>query len=113
MQKAGKKPKKSTQPIKGLKFDEKKIRYDLLDEEMAEGVARILTFGAEKYGPNNWQGLEDFEDRYYAALKRHIAAWRKGEMLDPESGLHHLFHAACNIYFLLWRDDYGYEKKGD
>jgi len=32
---------------------------------------------------------------------RHLTAWWAGEDLDPESGLHHLAHAACCLMFLL------------
>lgn len=86
------------------KYDTAKTRYDLLPAECLDAVAKILTFGAEKYGANNWQNLEDFESRYYAALERHIQAWRMGENIDPESGQPHLAHVACNAVFLLWKD---------
>lgn len=66
-------------------------------------VAAVLTFGAAKYGPNNWQGLTDFDDRYYAAILRHVFALGTGEEIDPESGLPHLAHAACGLLFLLSR----------
>lgn len=67
-------------------------------------VARVLTFGAQKYGPNNWQGLADYENRYYAALLRHLYAFGGGEAKDPESGLHHLAHAGCCALFLLAKE---------
>lgn len=88
----------------GRKDDTGKIRYDLLEPEFERDVANILTIGAEKYGPNNWQGLDNAEDRYYAALRRHIAAWRMGEKIDPESNQSHLAHAACNLMFLMHFD---------
>lgn len=88
----------------GLKFDSDKLRWDLLPIECVEEVVKILTFGANKYGPNNWKELEHFEDRYYAALMRHLVAWRTGEKTDNESGLNHLSHAMCNLMFLLWRE---------
>ena len=69
-----------------------------------EAIVEILTFGASKYGADNWQGLDNFEARYYAALERHLQAWRKGEKVDPESGKLHLAHAACNVVFLLWHE---------
>ena len=69
--------------------------------QLVESVGKVLTFGASKYEPNNWQNVEDGEDRYYAAALRHLVAYRKGEEKDPESGLSHLEHAACNIMFLL------------
>ncbi len=85
----------------GRKDDNDKLRFDLLSPEFEEVVTKVLTYGAAKYEPNNWQNVEDAENRYYAALRRHISAYRKGEKVDPESGLPHLAHAACNIMFLM------------
>lgn len=90
------------QEQKGLKFDSEKLRWDLLPIETIEEVVRILTFGAKKYAPNNWQLVEGAEDRYYAALLRHLAEWRKGNLTDEESGLSHMSHVMCNVVFLLW-----------
>lgn len=89
----------------GSKHDEGKIRYDLLEPQFEQAVANILTIGAEEYGANNWQKLENAEDRYYAALRRHIAAWRMGEKIDPASNQPHLAHAACNLMFLMHFDE--------
>lgn len=91
---------KSSQFTAGRKDDQEKNRLDLIEPEFIEGVGKVLTFGANKYEPNNWQKVEDAEDRYYAAALRHLIAWRKGEKTDPESGLSHLDHVACNIMFL-------------
>lgn len=88
--------------MEGLKFDKEKLRWDLIPMECVEEVVKVLTFGAEKYEANNWQKVENAEDRYYAALLRHIVAHRKGETIDPESGLLHLSHVACNVVFLLY-----------
>jgi hypothetical protein len=88
----------------GRKFDNDKLRYDLLDPFFEEAVVDVLTHGAKKYEDNNWKSVEPFYDRYYAALRRHILAWRKGEKIDPDSGRPHLAHALCNIYFLMWKD---------
>jgi hypothetical protein len=85
----------------GLKYDEGKTRFDLVDPEFEELVAKVMTFGANKYKPNSWQNVEDPVNRYYAALRRHINAWRKGEKIDPESKLPHLAHVAVNAMFLL------------
>lgn len=88
----------------GKKDDEGKLRFDLVDAEFEEQLAAVLTAGANKYGANNWQKVEDAKNRYYAALRRHIAAWRKGEQVDAETGIDHLAHAAANIMFLLHLD---------
>ena len=91
---------KSSQFATGRKDDQEKNRLDLIEPEFIEGVGKVLTFGANKYEPNSWQKVEDAENRYYAAALRHLMAWRRGEKTDPESGLSHLDHAACNIMFL-------------
>lgn len=86
----------------GLKDDKQKLRWDLLPLDSCEQVVAVLTFGAKKYAPNNWQLVHDAQERYYAALLRHLKSWRCGEQIDPESGLHHLAHVACNALFLCW-----------
>ena len=91
---------KPSQVSAGHKDDQEKNRLDLIEPEFIEGVGKVLTFGADKYEPNNWQKVEDAENRYYAAAMRHLMAWRKGEKTDPESGISHLYHVACNIMFL-------------
>jgi hypothetical protein len=95
----------------GRKFDGEKERYDLIPMECIEDLAKILTMGANKYAANNWQKLDNGEDRYFAALMRHLVASRKGEKIDEESGLSHLAHAMCNIVFLLWLEKHTKEIK--
>jgi hypothetical protein len=85
----------------GNKYDSDKLRYDLIPVTAIEGLAKVLTFGAVKYEPNGWKTVENAKERYYAALFRHLLAWRNGEKLDPESGLHHLEHVLTNVTFLL------------
>jgi hypothetical protein len=86
---------------KGLKFDTEKLRMDLIPVEVINALAQVLTYGAKKYAPNSWQNVEPFNDRYYAALLRHLMLWRSGEIIDKESGLPHLTHALANVAFLL------------
>ncbi len=84
----------------GVKFDKDKLRFDLTPPEVEEALATILTFGANKYGDRNWEKGMDW-GRLYAAMKRHLNAWRKGEKLDPESGCPHLWHAFTCLSFLV------------
>ncbi len=86
------------------KFDDEKLRFDLIPPEILTAIAEVLSFGAKKYGPNNWQQLDNFNSRFTAALMRHLNAWRSGETNDPESGKSHLCHMACNIAFLIWKE---------
>jgi len=85
----------------GMKHDTGKLRWDLLPYDAVEKVVEIMTYGAKKYAPNNWQMVK--KERYFAAMMRHIVAEIGGEDCDQESGLLHLSHAACNILFLLWK----------
>lgn len=88
----------------GTKFDADKTRFDLWPWRAFESVAKVITFGANQYGVENWQSLEDFERRYFAACMRHLTSWKLGEKTDEKSGLPHLAHAACNIVFLLAKE---------
>lgn len=102
---------------KGMKFDEEKLRYDLIPTVAEEELAKVLTYGARKYMPNSWQLLENFKNRYYAAARRHLTAYRDGEHLDPESGLSHLSHALTCLAFLVWEEhqenlDWSAENRG-
>lgn len=90
-----------------MKQDNGKPMWDLLPFGPVGEIVKVLTFGAEKYGPENWRMVPDAKNRYFAALMRHITAWWDGEMVDPESGLHHLAHAGCCLLFLTWFDTQG------
>lgn len=96
---------------KGLKRDAGKDRWDLLPLEPVAEIVKVLTFGASKYTDNSWQQVENGAERYYAALMRHLYAWRSGEKLDPESNISHISHAFTNLLFLIWLEMYGSNKK--
>lgn len=88
----------------GQKFDAGKLQYDLIPFECLDELAGILTYGCVKYGkPSGWESVPNMENRYFAALMRHLSAYRQGEQYDPESGRLHLSHALCNVVFLLWK----------
>ena len=87
-----------------FKHDTGKVLWSCLSRGCATAlnkVAEVLTFGANKYRRDTWRTLKDAEVRYEDALDRHLNAWKRGEDNDPESGLSHLAHAACNLLFLL------------
>lgn len=85
--------------VHGVKFDDNKTRYDLLPPEALEGAAQVFAVGAKKYGPRNWEKGMNW-GRVFAACMRHLWAWWRGESVDPETGISHLHHAACNIMML-------------
>ena len=89
----------------GMKFDSNKPRHSLLPKGAVNSVIKVLEFGAKKYDADNWQKVDNAEERYYNAAMRHIDSWWNGEKCDPETGSHHLAHAATNLFFLMWFDN--------
>jgi hypothetical protein len=83
-----------------LKADsEKEYRPELVTIEFRRGMAKILAIGAKKYSADNWRKCKD-PKRYIGALMRHVESFETGEKLDPETGEHHLLHAACCLMML-------------
>lgn len=87
-------------PPEGLKFDDGKIRFDLLPPLAVEAMALNLTIGAAKYGEGNWRLLDNACARYKAALLRHFFAYMKGEKMDKD-GFHHLAAVMSCAAFLI------------
>ena len=85
----------------GIKYDSAKPKMNLLPPKAILEVAKVLTFGAEKYDAENWRKLDDLQNRYTAGALRHIFAHMDGEKLDPETGLSHMAHALCCLLFKL------------
>lgn len=95
-----KNPDKVLKLDKGLRFNDGKIRYDLIEPSAIKELAKVFTKGAEKYAPRNWEkGME--WSKVLASLKRHTAAFEQGEDYDNESGLYHMAHAAWNALALV------------
>lgn len=97
----------------GTKHDGDKVRVELLSPWFLEEVGKVLTSGAVKYEDNNWaKGIR--ATRLIGATLRHVFAYMRGEVNDPEWGFHHLAHAACCLMFLVHQDLTGwYEKFSD
>lgn len=87
-------------PGGGLKYDDGKIQAGvLLDFRNAlMEVAKVGTFGVEKYARNSWRQVENGTERYTDALWRHLLA---ADEKDLESDLDHMAHLAWNILAVL------------
>lgn len=89
----------------GRKYDSGKPMYNLIPADALEEVVKVLTYGSLKYNEpaheENWRKVDHPEQRYFAAMQRHVWATRKGEMNDPESGISHYAHAITSLLFLL------------
>lgn len=74
----------------------KKARLDLVPPALSILAAPAMALGAEKYGPYNWRTKAVRLTVYLGAIDRHLAAYKDGQDVDPESGYSHLGHvAAC------------------
>lgn len=80
------------------KADAGKIRPTLVPVSLIRAVTEVREYGCRKYhDPGNWRQVEP--QRYRDAIYRHWLAYLDGEEKDPESGLPHLWHIACNVAF--------------
>lgn len=84
----------------GVKHDQDKPDMSLLSTIALVKVAKVMSFGKKKYTAHNWRGGFAWS-RPLAAAARHLYAYIGGEDLDPESGLSHLAHACCCLFFIL------------
>jgi len=96
--------------VEGTKYDNDKIRMELLPPEFLYATATVLTFGANKYDDRNWElGMK--WSRVFGALMRHMWCWFAGNgptaksfafgSLDDDTKLSHLWHASCCMAFLV------------
>lgn len=84
----------------GLRFNDGKLRYDLLEPYAIEQLVKIFTMGSKKYEPNNWlKGLPWMD--VVASLERHLAEFKKGDDFDKESQLLHMAHVAWNAMAIV------------
>lgn len=87
-----------------------KLRWDLLPLDCLNEIARVYTKGANKYGENTWQYLDNGHERYKGALLRHLYEDSIGNDIDEDTGCMHLAQVAWNAIAMLWikthKDEY-------
>ncbi len=112
----------------GVKEDKTKPRMDLIPPIVLEALAKVLTYGATQapradgskgYGDHNWAGADNDGtphpekglawSRTYGALQRHLNDFWAGKAID-ESGYATLWHALCELAFLVAQEHYGIGK---
>lgn len=88
-----------------VKYNDDKIRYDLVCPFAYEDLAKVLTFGAKKYSDNNW--IKGDINTYIAALERHLSEVKKAVntgnydlFMDDDSGLQHGAALMVNSMFI-------------
>ena len=86
----------------GMRFNQGKLRYDLVHPKAHEDMVDVLTYGATKYKSRNWEAGLSWTS-IIASLKRHLAAIEAGEDYDIGEGGScklHIANLACNAHFL-------------
>lgn len=83
------------------KSDAGKPIYSHVPPAILDSIERVRAYGNAKYhDPENWRTVD--AQRYWEAFLRHArAAWNDYRAKDPESGLKHIEHCACNLAFIL------------
>lgn len=98
-------PPRPTVSTEGIKYDDDKLKYSLIPSYALEAVAKNLTAGLKKYPHrDNWQLVNNAEERYLDALMRHLEQHRRGEIFDTDNidpTTTHLSAVAVNCMFLL------------
>ena len=92
------------------KNDKGKLRYGLILKSMAICIVELVKlseFGANRYGEDNWQTLDNGADRYMESLLRHLSEEHLHGPGAIDNGLHgsQLLHAtaiAWNAMAYLW-----------
>lgn len=85
----------------GSRYNNGKLRWDLVEWNSVEEMLKVLEFGALKYNPQNWKkGLN--REEILESTQRHLIKLFQKEELDSESQLHHAGHVMCNMMFYLY-----------
>lgn len=117
---------------RGLRYNEGKRQWSLVDFESLEPMVEVLEYGAHKYSVyEDEQGIQYKGDEISISyvkeknlkvissgrdnwkkgfplteisesLLRHQFALLKGELIDPQSGLPHIGHLLCNALFFAY-----------
>lgn len=82
------------------KADAGKPNLTLVPTQIVRDIAEVREYGNRKYGSrDNWKNVE--LERYIAALYRHLLSVVEDSLsVDPESGIEHYKHIACNAAFI-------------
>jgi hypothetical protein len=92
----------------GMKFDDEKLDWTLVDWESMEGLVKRLMCGVKKYERDNWKKVSNAKHRYKKALLRHVLRYiaDNDELEDTDdplmAGTTHLDAAMFNLMVLKY-----------
>jgi len=89
---------------KGIRHNEGKPKWHLVDFDSLIPLVRVLEKGAEEYGEFNWKkGLDKTE--ISESLIRHAMKLANGVKIDDSSGFPHYAHIMANAMFYSYFDE--------
>ena len=83
------------------RFSKGKVRHDLIPPMPLEELAKVYTYGCNKYDDDNWRKGLAWKQNVIGPLKRHLQKWLRGEVLDDESNCHHLAMVVWQCFALM------------
>ena len=101
-----KKKTEKKQTKQAVKYDQKKVRPELLPFDVMWLDSVLYTVGAFKYEDNNWRNGFIYS-RPLGALLRHLLLWAMGEDEDPDTKSNHLAAIRWNAATLLSQQLHG------
>lgn len=78
-----------------------KVPLGLFPDTARVAGAMAMLEGACKYGAYNYRIMGIRTSVYLDAIDRHLVSFRNGEVIDPDSGLPHLWKALASIAVLI------------
>jgi len=87
----------------GVRYDQGKLRWDLLPPDAMEELVKVYTEGAKKYADRNWE-LGMNWGRIFRAMMSHAFKFWKGNRYDDELDTHHMAMVAWNALALVAYD---------
>lgn len=87
----------------GLRFNSGKNQLELIPAEWIWALGSVLTAGAKKYAPRNWEkGMK--KSILVGCIMRHLMKRICGEIYDSETECTHMAHVAWNALALMSYD---------
>lgn len=91
-------------------WDDRRCRFDDLADERADILARFTAELAKATGDGSKKRRAGTKPPWYAddsheaAVFSHLMKWKRGELVDPDSGAHPLVHAAWRCLAIALRE---------
>lgn len=85
-----------------LRYNDGKAQWHLVHFKSLIPMVDVLTYGAIKYAPFNWQKPMELH-QILNSMQRHLAALMDGELNDEESGKLHIGHIMSNCMFWTYQ----------